>query len=521
MSRLIAGAALLLLIAAPMPAAAQASCEALAGLALPDAKALSAQAVAPGAFTPPQAGAGRGGRGGPGGAAAVNPYAKLPEFCRVAAQLAPSSDSDIRIEVWLPVTGWNGKFQAVGNGGFAGTIGYPAMAQALAAGYATASTDTGHVGNNADFALGHPEKMVDFSHRAIHEMAVKAKAVIQATYGTAPRLSYFNGCSQGGRQGITAAQRYPADFDGIIAGAPAWGGMRLYAGRMTLNHMVNTSPDAVIAPEKYPVIHKAVMNACDARDGVTDGVIENPTACRFDPQVLACKGEDTSGCLTPGQIASARAMLSPITHPVTGQTVYDGHLWPGAELEWDVLGGPQPNGNVVTAIRNLVMKDTKWDPKMFNPATDIDKAMQSEGHEWLLSGDANLKPFFDRGGKLVMYHGWADPQVPPHTAMTYYNNVLKTVGQPAANSMTLFMVPGMLHCNGGTGTDTFDKVGTLEAWVERGQKPTRIVAAHLTDGKVDKTRPLCPFGQVAKWNGTGDTNDAANFSCVAESMEVK
>jgi feruloyl esterase len=345
---------------------------------------------------------------------------------------------------------------------------------------------------------------------------VKAKALIQANYGTAPRLSYFNGCSQGGRQGITSAQRYPTDFDGIVAGAPAWGGMRLYAGRLTLNHIVNKTPDAVIPPGKYPLIHKAVMNACDARDGVTDGVIENPTTCRFDPQVLACKGEDTTECLTPGQIASARAMISPIKNPATGEVIFEGHLWPGAELEWDVLGGPQLNNNVATVFRNLVAADPKWDPKTFNPATDVARAMKAEGHQWMLSDDANLKPYFDRGGKLLMYHGWADPQVPAHTATMYYSNVLKTVGPQATNSMALFMVPGMLHCNGGAGTDTFDKVAALEAWVERAQKPTRIVASHLTDGKVDKTRPLCPFGQVAKWNGKGDTNDAANFACVAE-----
>ena len=522
MSRWIASAALLLLIAAPMPAAAQSSCDALASLALPDAKIVSAQPVAAGAFTPPQGGGGRGGRGGPGGAAAVNPYAKLPEFCRVAAALTPSSDLDIRIEVWLPVAGWNGKFQAVGNGGFAGTIGYPAMATALAAGYATASTDTGHVGNNADFALGHPEKVVDFGHRAIHEMAVKGKAIIQATYGLAPRLSYFNGCSQGGRQGITAAQRYPGDFDGIVAGAPAWGGMRLNVARMALNHAVNKSADVVIPPAKYPLVHKAVLNACDARDGVTDGVIENPTQCKFDPQVLACRGEDTSECLTPGQVASARAMLAPVRHPGTGRVFHEGHLWPGAELGWAVLGGPQPNNNVQTALANMVFQDPKWDPKTFNPATDLDRAVTFEGDQHLISSDPNLKPFFDRGGKLLMYHGWADPQVPSHTALMYYDNVVKAVGKsPADNSMALFMVPGMAHCNGGPGTDTFDKMAALEGWVERGQKPTRIVASHLTDGKVDKTRPLCPFGQVAKWNGKGDTNDAASFSCAAESMTVR
>ena len=523
MSRLIAGAALLLLIGAPTPVAAQSACDALASLALPDAKILSAQVVAAGAFTPPQAGGGgRGGRGGPGGAAAVNPYAKLPEFCRVAATLTPSSDSDIRIEVWLPATGWNGKFQAVGNGGFAGTFGYPAMATALASGYATASTDTGHVGNNANWAPGHPEKVIDFGHRAIHEMAVKGKAIVRVTYGVAPRLSYFNGCSQGGRQGITAAQRYPGDFDGIVAGAPAWGGMRLYAARMALNHAVNKLPAAVIPPAKYPLIHKAVMNACDARDGVADGVIENPTQCRFDPQVLACRGEDTSACLTSEQVASAKMFTTAVKHPVSGQVVFDGHLWPGSELGWGVLGGPEPNNNVETALGNMVFNDPMWDSKTFNPATDIDRALQFEQDAAWLSGDPNLKPYFERGGKLLMYHGWADPQVTPQTAVNYYNNVVKAVGKgDAEKSVALFMVPGMAHCNGGPGTDTFNKMAALEAWVERGQKPARIVASHVTEGKVDKTRPLCPFGQVAKWNGKGDTNDAASFSCVAESMTVR
>ncbi len=534
-----------------MAALAQAApCESLRSVTLSNTTVTSAELVAAGPYTAPAAGgppggpvvapagggrgdgAGRGGGrgagaapagrgGGRGGAPAAAPGPMLPAHCRVAATLRPSSDSVIDIEVWMPVADrWNGKFQAVGNGGWAGTIAYPAMAAALAQGYATASTDTGHVGNSADFALGHPEKLVDFSHRAIHETAVKAKAIIQASYGTAPRLSYFSGCSQGGRQGITAAQRYPADFDGIIAGAPATGGLRMHAARMALNHTVNKSPDRIIPAAKYPVIHEAVLNACDARDGVKDGVIENPTMCRFDPQVLACRGEDTTSCLTPGQVESARAMVSPMKHPRTGQVYFEGHLWPGAELGWATLGGPEPNNNVGTALKNLVFKDPKWDAHSFDPETDLDRALKVEEAPLLVAGDGNLKPFFDRGGKLLLYHGWADPQVTPQTAIMYHNTVMKAVGSSASDSMALFMVPGMGHCNGGPGTDTFDKMAVMEQWIERRQKPTRIVASHLTNGKVDKTRPLCPFGQVAKWNGTGSTNDAASFACVAEPMDT-
>jgi len=218
----------ILLIAAPLAAplkvtaASAATCESLSSLKLPNTTITLAQTVAAGAFTPP---AGRQGRG----AAAAAVYSELPSFCRVTATLAPSSDSDIKVEVWLPLAeasggqarGWNGKFQAVGNGGWAGVISYPALAQAVAAGYATASTDTGHVGNNGSFAIGHPEKVIDFGYRAVHEMTLQAKTIINAYYGSSPRLSLWSGCSQGGRQGITEAQRYPADYDGIIAGAPA------------------------------------------------------------------------------------------------------------------------------------------------------------------------------------------------------------------------------------------------------------------------------------------------------------
>ena len=502
--------ALLFALAAGAADAAAATCDELGRFAPSGSRITLSATVAPGVFRPPT----------PANPAAAQAYAALPAFCRVAMTLAPTGDSDIKVEVWLPLSGWNGKYQAVGNGGMAGTIPYPALAAALAAGYAASGTDTGHVGNNADFVPGHPEKLVDFAYRAIHEMAVASKAVIRSHYGTAPAFSYFNGCSQGGRQGITSAQRYPEDFDGIVAGAPAWNSMRMHGARLAVNLFMNRSPQSAIPAGKYPLIHNAVLQACDARDGVRDGVIENPTSCAFDYKVLECRnGEDTSACLTPAQVESARAMVSPVRHPETGAVLFEGHLWPGAELEWDTIGGPQPLGNAVTALKNIAFSGRQWDPAQFNPATDIELADTADG-DLLDSNNANLKPYFARGGKLLLWHGWADPQVTPQNATIYYTNVLKTVGQAAEQSMALFMLPGVYHCQGGPGPDRFDRMAAIEQWVERGQKPTRLVASRIRDGKVDRTRPLCPFGQVARWNGSGSTDDHAKFTCVAETIDT-
>src|SRR5262245_42242153 len=290
------------------------SCESLARLTLDKATITAAEQVAAGSFVPPTAGR-------QPTAAQLRPYATLPVFCRVTAALTPSSDSDIKVEIWMPAARWNGKFQAVGNGGWAGNISYAALAAAVAAGYASASTDTGHVGNNGAFALGHPEKVTDFGYRAVHEMTVKAKTVIDAFYGARPTLSIWNGCSQGGRQGVTEAVRFPGDFDGIIAGAPAVNWVHLHAGRIAMNRAVNATPASSIPPSKYPVIHQAALAACDARDGVTDGVLENPGACTFDPQALQCSGQGDSACLSPAQVESARRMYAGASHPSTRTTV--------------------------------------------------------------------------------------------------------------------------------------------------------------------------------------------------------
>ena len=290
--------------------------------------------------------------------------------------------------------------------------------------------------------------------------------------------------------------------------------------RTALNLIVNKDADSVIPASKYPMIHEAVLNACDALDGVKDGVIENPGMCKFDYAKLACKGGDSRDCLTKGQIESAKAMTSPLKDPKAGKVIYEGHLMPGSELSWGTLGGPQPLGLAISGMQNIVFQDRKWDYHSLNISADLDRATKSDNGAFR-TDDANLKPFFDHGGKLLMYHGWSDPQVNPLNGVIYYNNVLKTVGmQKAGNSIELFMVPGMNHCSGGPGTDSFDKVKVLEQWVEQGRKPAQIIAAHLTNGKVDKTRPLCPFPQTAKYKGTGDANDAANFSCVAETSNA-
>src|SRR5580692_2400762 len=272
-------------------AASAATCESLADLSLPQTQITAAQSVSVNDYTPP---------------GASQPLHNLPAFCRVAATLTPSSDSDIKIEVWLPESGWNGKLQSVGNGGWAGTISYSALASALSGGYASVSTDTGHTGDTASFAFGHPEKMIDFAYRSEHEMTVAAKAILAAFYGRAPEISYWNGCSTGGRQALVEAQRYPADFNGIIAGAPANNRIHLYAWSISLAQTVHKDEANYIPPSKYAMIHKAVLDACDAVDGLKDGLIGDPTRCHFDPKVLVCKGDDAPSCLTVGQVDTAR-----------------------------------------------------------------------------------------------------------------------------------------------------------------------------------------------------------------------
>jgi feruloyl esterase len=479
-------------------------CENLASLRAANTRITAAQTITTGSFTLPTG--------------VQSPLTGLRPFCRIAATLTPTSDSDIKIEVWMPVSGWNGKFQAVGNGGWSGAIAYSAMAAALASGYATSSTDTGHAGSSASFALGHPEKLIDFGYRSVHEMTVTAKALIKAFYGDAPKLSYWRGCSAGGRQGLKEAQQFPADYDGIIAGAPAadWTGRASTAMRIAL--AVHRDAASYLPREKYALLHTAVLDRCDTLDGVKDGVLENPRRCTFDPAVLECKGADGSSCLTSSQVAAARQIYSAATNPRTQREITG--LEPGSELGWATWGGAQPFAIGLEHFRYVVFRDPNWDFRQFNFGTDVVKAEETDAGT-INALDPNLRAFFTRGGKLLQYHGWSDPQISPGNSVQYYQRVSEGDLDRFRNSYRLFMVPGMAHCSGGDGTSTFDVVSALEHWVESGAAPDRIEASRVRDGKIDRTRPLCPFPQIATYRGTGSTDDASNFACTIEASHVQ
>ncbi len=480
---------------------AGASCEALAELALPNVTITVAQTVEAGAFRLP---------------APVTTTAALralPAFCRVAATLTPTRDSDIKIEVWLPVARWNGKFQAVGNGAFNGAISYPALGTALARGYAASSTDTGHVGGGARFALGHPEKVIDFGWRAVHEMTTTAKHIVSAYYGAGPKYSYWNGCSAGGRQAMKAAQRFPADFDGIIAGAPGldWTGRAAQALRVA--KILEGAESARLSRNEAQLLHRAVLQSCDGADGLKDGLIADPGRCTFDPATVQCRGADDAACLTAAQVETVRLLYSSAINPLTKRAIAG--LAPGSELGWTPMGWTaSARATGLDQFRFIVFGDPDWDLPTFNFDVDIVRAEAADA-DTINALDANLKPFIDRGGKLIQYHGWSDPQISPGNSTQYYGRVLDALGGAAAvrDAYRLFMAPGMAHCGGGEGPNTFDMVSALEEWVERGTPPDRIVASHATNGIVDRTRPLCPYPQVAVYKGAGSSDEAANFEC--------
>ena len=430
--------------------------------------------------------------------------------CRVTAILKPTSDSEIAIEVWLPESGWNGKYEAVGNGGWSGSINYNALAAAVAAEYAASSTDTGHQGSSASFALGHPEKLIDYAYRSEHEMVVAAKAIIQAFYGGAPKLSYWNGCSAGGKQGLKEAQRYPSDFDGIVAGSPAANWTGRAAQSIWVAQAMHRSEDSFIPAAKYAAIHRAVLAACDKLDGVADGVIENPQACRFDPQVLLCTEGDREDCLTAAQVEAARRVYAPSLNPRTGKSVYPG-LAPGSEMDWRIWGGAQPLSIGLDYFRYVVFENPQWDFRTLDFDRDIARAEKLD-HDRIDALDPDLRPFFAHGGKLIQYHGWSDAQISPFNSVDYYRSVTEKLGE-VGESYRLFMVPGMAHCGGGEGATGFNAMPALEQWVEQGKAPARMVGSRARDGQVEWTHPLCPFPQTAVYTGKGDAKDAANYVC--------
>ena len=520
-----------------------ATCESLAKLVLPDTTITMAEVVKAGEFKIPSTGGPGGGMGGPGGGQAgpggqqgalggQNAQAgpgggaggfgggaggpgggqatpANPEFCRVAATLKPSSDSDIKIEVWLPTSGWNGKFLGVANMGSGGSIQYRNMITPLVSGYAAAGTDTGHTGNGLSFIPGHPEKLIDYAYRADHEMTLKAKALIKAFYGAGPKYSYWMGCSLGGVEALTEAYRYPEDYDGIVAGSPVNPLTRFNALQMWAAWLHLKMPDANIPGTLVTVIHDAAVKACAGPAGSKQGFIDDPLSCHFDPSTLLCKGADTANCLTAPQVEFMRKLYAGPANPRTGEAIFPGYL-PGTETLLGSDGGAHPITVAADLYKNAVYKDPNWDWKTMDFDNDITKANAEVTP--ILDVPPDFTKFLDRGGKLLIYVGGAE-QLNAGYVASFYEAALKK--DPAKkDSIRLFINPGVGHCGGGNGCDTWEKLETMEKWVENGKVPDTIGSSKVQGGKTIRTRPLCAYPAVATYKGTGDLDDAASFTCV-------
>ena len=530
---------LFVLVAGAVHPAAGATCEDLVKLVLPDTTITAATSITP-PFTvsSPQ-----------GGAAVSAP------FCRVEAFLTPTSDSHIGIEVWLPPAGvWNHKYQAVGNGALAGALNPRAMLNGLNHGYATMTSDLGHVNSlddpahfdsaDARWTHGHPEKIVDFGYRAAHLSTVAAKRIIEAYYGTGPQHSYFIGCSGGGHEALTESLRFPGDYDGYIIGDAGPNQINMWAGRAPFDHS-----STIIKPEQLTLVHKFVLQNCLGKDGglQADGFLTNPAACAFDPKKLLCKtGQDASTCLGSAQVQAFSNIYDGLRNPRTRELIDPGYA-PGSETNWLQYlskplppGAPAPYNPAATwpkLLAFVVYDDPDYIAKNKYQNFDFDKeetvalgkivAGQTLGS--IFNNDnPSLEPTKEEGAKIIHYHGWEDGNVPSMLAVDFYTQMV--ADQASRHGLSpedalhetqsfyrLFMVPGMAHCMGGPGPNVFDTLTPLEHWVEKGVAPDKLVATKYTNNDpkqgVAMTRPLCPYPQIPKYSGSGDTNDATNFVC--------
>ena len=493
-------------------------CQDVANTAMPDATFTAVEHHPSGDFTAPDKSVVKG----------------LPAFCRVAATLKPSADSNIRVEVWLPADNWNGKYLGLGNGGYAGSLDYSSLSRGLARRYAVAHTDMGTspaTALNGEVLQGHPEKWIDWGYRSTHLMTVLAKGVSQKYYSSAPARSYFIGCSTGGGQGFHEAERYPADYDGIIAGAPANDRLAAHTSVMSWWSASKGNPASELPPAKVTLIANAAIAACDAADGVADAIISRPEKCGFKPQTLQCAGPDAADCLTAPQAATAAKLYAGVTNTVTGE-VYPG-LAIGSEPSWSLYTGGAPAGTLPLfgGLYTWVF-GPNFDWRTFDYGADL-VTSQTVLAPMISAISGDLKAFRDRGGRMISYHGTADIIISHYRTNEYVQKIESTTGQ-SANFLRYYVVPGMGHCGGGNaptvfggslqsspsaGDATRDLLTALEGWVEQGAAPDRIVASQYADatltGAPARTRPLCPFPQVAKYDGSGDVNKEASFACVA------
>ena len=437
-------------------------------------------------------------------------------FCRVTGFIKPVRDSRIGFEVWIPpAEKWNSRYLAVGNPAFEGAIKYQGLARAMTQGYATASTDTGHQDPGHKWAMGQTEALIDWTHRAVHETTVVAKRLIQAFYGHAARYSYWDSCHNGGRQGLTEAQLYPEDFDGIVAGDPAYHLTRLQTGSEYLNWVAlkdGANAPSFVPPAKYPALHRAVMNACDAMDGVKDDAIEDPTRCRFDPASMQCPGPDNLSCLTAAQVETVRRLYEGARF-ADGSLIYSG-FEPGSELLWNaMIAGPGPLDINNDFFRYIAFENPDWDFRTFDVDADTHKIDEHLG-DIINTTQTDLTSFKKNGGKLLMYQSWNETWIPPRMATVYYDDVTKTMGgeDQTKDFFRLFMTPDFGMC-AGSSQSAFDALAAVQRWREDGIAPDRIIASYKDSGRVYKQRPVCPYPQVAIYKGSGDINDADNFRC--------
>lgn len=484
-----------------------ASCSELTELSLPDMKILAAAEVPAGSFVPP------------GGKAVT-----VPGFCRVQVEATPAVASRIGFEVWLPAkAAWNGKLLGVGNGGYSSVLDYATLADGLGRGFATVATDQGHQGEDLRFVIGHPGKIEDWAERAVHVMTDGAKTIVRDGLGRWPSHAYFDGCSTGGFQGMVEAQRHPADYDGIIAGAPGFPRPTLSASFLAAwiaNHDANGME--ILPRAKLALVNRGAVDACDALDGVKDGVIDDPRACHFDPAALMCKAGDAADCLTQPQVDVVRAIYAGPRNPRSGEPIFPG--WdPGSEapggdpaLGWTAYIVGQPEPVRLEFWKYWLFGDPRFDWHSFDFDQDLRAAVRKLPS--MTAASPHLDAFRARGGKLLMYYGWADNVSSARTGIDYYDSVEQVTGSRAATQdfLRLFLMPGVAHCGNGPGPSQFDAIGALDAWVDQGRAPDRLIASHLTNGKPDRTRPLCPYPQHARYNGHGSTDEAASFACASE-----
>jgi feruloyl esterase len=466
----------------------------------------------------------------------------LPAFCRVAGVLRPTADSRIGFEVWLPER-WNGRYLQVGNGGFAGVIWYGSLVQWMDKGFAVANTDTGHTGVGAEWALGHPEKLIDYGHRAVHLTSIAAKAIVGAYYNRPSFRSYFSGCSNGGRESLMEAQRYPDDFDGWVVGAPANNFTSLMTRALQVSKVVSAMREPLTVSQ-LEALSQAALARCDGADGVKDGVIEEPLRCHFDPIELSCKGASDGKCLSNAQVDMVRGLYDDSRDAAAQASLAPGLQGTlGAEsglAQWQSwITGPLASNGVTSAPFYQFFSENFWPYMVYDqPILDFrtldplqaSKDGRSRAGSVLNSVDPDLSAVRAAGKKIIHYHGWADAAISAQYSIGYYEAVEKYLGRDNRDFYRLFLAPGMGHCERGPGPNIFgagasggsfdpdhDVVAALMRWVEEGQAPERIVATKYQDDDVTKpvlrTRPLCVYPRVATWTGKGSADDAASFVC--------